>query len=152
TAVDVPDQSGRTAVVTGANSGLGFEAAAVLARRGANTLLACRDVGKAAAAAAKITAAAPGATVSVVRLDLASLASVGAAAAEILAGHGRLDLLINKRRGDVACLRQDRRRLRVAIWYQSPRPLRAHRPAARGAAPGARIPGGHHQQQRPPGR
>src|SRR5215468_7531331 len=95
TAVDVPDQSGRTAVVTGANSGLGFEAAAVLARRGANTLLACRDVGKAAAAAAKITAAAPGATVSVVRLDLASLDSVRAAAAEILAGHGRLDLLIN---------------------------------------------------------
>src|SRR5262252_8702043 len=95
TVADVPDQSGRTAVVTGANSGLGFEAAAVLARRGANTLLACRDVGKAAAAAAKITAAAPGAAVSVVRLDLASLDSVRAAAAEILAGHERLDLLIN---------------------------------------------------------
>src|SRR5215468_7522172 len=95
TVADVPDQSGRTTVVTGANSGIGFEAAAVLARRGADTVLACRDVGKAEAAAARMTAAAPGAAVSVVRLDLASLDSVRAAAAEILAGHQRLDLLIN---------------------------------------------------------
>src|SRR6516165_10014527 len=46
TVADVPDQSGRTAVVTGANSGIGFEAAAVLTRRGAVTVLACRDAGK----------------------------------------------------------------------------------------------------------
>ena len=88
TVADVPDQSGRTAVVTGANSGIGFEAAAVLARRGAVTVLACRDAGKRKAAA-------PGASVSVVRLDLASLDAVRAAAAEILARHERLDLLIN---------------------------------------------------------
>src|SRR5215813_11930639 len=92
TVADVPGQGGRTAVVTGANSGIGFEAAAVLARCGADTVLACRDAGKAEAAAARITAAAPGAAVSVVRLDLASLDSVRAAAAEILAGHQRLDL------------------------------------------------------------
>jgi len=95
TAADVPGQGGRTAVVTGANSGIGFEAAAALARHGAHTVLACRDAGKAAAAAARMTAAAPGATVSLVRLDLASLDSVRAAAAEILAGHERLDLLVN---------------------------------------------------------
>ena len=91
----MPGQSGRTAVVTGANSGIGFEAAAVLARRGADTILACRNAVKGEAAAAQMTAAAPGATVSVVRLDLASLDSVRAAAAEILAGHQRLDPLIN---------------------------------------------------------
>jgi len=95
TVADVPAQSGRTAVVTGANSGIGFEAAAVLARRGADTILACRNAVKGEAAAARMTAAAPAATVSVVRLDLASLDSVRAAAAEILAGHQRLDLLIN---------------------------------------------------------
>jgi NAD(P)-dependent dehydrogenase (short-subunit alcohol dehydrogenase family) len=95
TVADVPDQSGRTALVTGANSGIGFETAALLARRAAITVLACRDAGKAEAAAARMTAAAPGATVSVVRLDLASLDSVRAAAAEILAGYERLDLLIN---------------------------------------------------------
>ena len=95
TAADVPDQRGRTAVVTGANTGIGFEAAAVLARRGAVTILACRDTARAGRAAARLTAATPDAAVSVVRLDLASLDSVRAAAAEIQAGHSGLDLLIN---------------------------------------------------------
>jgi len=95
TVADVPDQGGRTAVVTGANSGIGFEAAAVLAQRGAHTVLACRDTGKAEAAAARMTAAAPGASVSVVRVDLASLDSIRAAADQLLAAHERIDLLIN---------------------------------------------------------
>ena len=95
TAADVPGQSGRIAVVTGANSGIGFEAAAVLARRGAHTVLACRDTGKAEDAVARLSAAVPEASVSVVRLDLASLESVRAAADQILAAHDRIDLLIN---------------------------------------------------------
>jgi NAD(P)-dependent dehydrogenase (short-subunit alcohol dehydrogenase family) len=95
TVVDVPDQHGRTAVVTGANSGIGFEAAAVLAQRGAVTVLACRDTGKAGRAAERLAAVSPGATVSVVRLDLASLDSVRAAAAQIADSHERIDLLIN---------------------------------------------------------
>ena len=95
TVADVPDQQGRTAVVTGANSGIGFEAAAVLAQRGAVTVLACRDTGKAERAAARLSATAPRAKVSVVRLDLASLDSVRAAAGQIRASHERLDLLIN---------------------------------------------------------
>jgi NAD(P)-dependent dehydrogenase (short-subunit alcohol dehydrogenase family) len=94
-AADVPGQQGRTAVVTGANSGIGFEAALVLAQRGAATVLACRDERKGKEAAARIEAAAPGSVVSVARLDLASLASVREAAEQITSGHPRLDLLIN---------------------------------------------------------
>ena len=95
TVADVPGQSGRVAVVTGANSGIGFEAATVLARRGAHTVLACRNAGRAEDGLTRLSAAAPEATVSVVRLDLASLESIRAAADQILATHDRLDLLIN---------------------------------------------------------
>ena len=107
TVADVPDQHGRTAVVTGANTGIGLETAAVLAQRGAVTVLACRDTGKAERAAARLPAPEAGETerggngtaleaaVAVVRLDLASLESVRAAAAQIRASHPRLDLLIN---------------------------------------------------------
>ena len=92
---DVPEQAGRTVVVTGANSGIGFETARVLAERGATVVLACRDPGKASEAAARISALVPGAGLSVVRLDLASLASVREAAEELRGHHDRLDLLIN---------------------------------------------------------
>ncbi len=95
TIADIPGQGGRTAVVTGANSGIGFETAAVLAQRGADTVLACRDTARGEAAAARIRQAAPGASVHVVRLDLASLASVRAAAGQVLAAWPRIDLLIN---------------------------------------------------------
>jgi NAD(P)-dependent dehydrogenase (short-subunit alcohol dehydrogenase family) len=95
TEADVPGQSGRTAVVTGANSGLGFETARVLAERGAAVVLAVRDPGKAKDAAARIIAAVPEASLSTVRLDLGSLASVREAAEELRASHERLDLLIN---------------------------------------------------------
>ena len=91
TAADVGDQSGRTAVITGANSGIGLEAARVLAGRGATVVLACRDEGRAKAAAADLA----GRPAEIVRLDLASLASVRQAAQEISARFGRLDLLIN---------------------------------------------------------
>ena len=56
TAADVPDQAGRTAVITGANAGIGFETARVLAEHGAAIVLACRDAGKARDAAARISA------------------------------------------------------------------------------------------------
>jgi len=91
---DVPGQQGRLAVVTGANTGLGFETAQVLAARGASVVLAVRNVEKGKQAAARIAAAAPGATVTVQELDLSSLDSVRAAAAELRAGHPRIDLLI----------------------------------------------------------
>jgi NAD(P)-dependent dehydrogenase (short-subunit alcohol dehydrogenase family) len=91
---DVPGQQGRLAVVTGANTGLGFETAQALATRGASVVLAVRNVEKGKKAAARIAAAAPGATVTVQELDLSSLDSVRAAAAELRAGHPRIDLLI----------------------------------------------------------
>jgi NAD(P)-dependent dehydrogenase (short-subunit alcohol dehydrogenase family) len=89
TAADVPGQSGRVAVVTGANTGLGFETAKVLLERGATVVLACRNLGKARDAIARL-----GGGVAV-ELDLSSLDSVRRAAAEIGAAHPRLDLLIN---------------------------------------------------------
>jgi hypothetical protein len=92
TAADVPDQGGRTAVVTGANSGIGFETARALAEHGATVILACRDVTRGEAAAARISGPGP---VAVQHLDLGSLASVRAAASEIHERHQRLDLLIN---------------------------------------------------------
>ncbi len=91
---DMPGQQGRLAVVTGANTGLGFETAQVLATGGATVVLAVRNVEKGKQAATRIVAAAPGATVTVQELDLSSLDSVRAAAAELRAGHPGIDLLI----------------------------------------------------------
>src|SRR5262244_4036236 len=95
TSGDVPGQQGRLAVVTGANTGLGFQTAQVLAARGATVVLAVRDTEKGKAAAARIAGAAPGANVTVQPLDLASLESIRAAAGELRARHPAIDLLIN---------------------------------------------------------
>ena len=91
---DVPEQSGRTALVTGANTGLGLEVARVLARRGARVLLGCRDQTKAAEARADILSEGPAGEVDLLPLDLADLESVRRAA-DAVATEARLDLLIN---------------------------------------------------------
>jgi len=95
TVADIPSQEGRTAVVTGANSGLGKVVAQELARAGALVVLACRDTGKGERVAAQIRAAAPGAGVEVAELDLAALDSVRAFAQGFAGGRRRLDLLVN---------------------------------------------------------
>ena len=92
TARDIPDQRGRVAVVTGANSGIGLIAARELAGAGARVVMACRNTAKGADAAAQIRRAAAGADVEVAELDLGSLASVAVFAD---AFEGELDLLVN---------------------------------------------------------
>jgi NAD(P)-dependent dehydrogenase (short-subunit alcohol dehydrogenase family) len=95
TAADIPDQLGRTAIVTGANGGLGFETARELARRRAHVVVAARNPDKTEDALARIRASVPNASLEVVALDLSSQASVRAAAEQILAAHSKVDLLVN---------------------------------------------------------
>lgn len=92
---DVPDQTGRTVIITGANSGLGLETAKVMAGHGATVVMACRSLDKAEAAKQQILAAHPDATLDVRKLDLADLASIRAFAEGVLEAYPVLDLLIN---------------------------------------------------------
>jgi NAD(P)-dependent dehydrogenase (short-subunit alcohol dehydrogenase family) len=95
TAAEVPDQSGRVAVITGANTGIGYEAALVLAGKGAKVVIAVRNRDKGARAVDTIKRAHPAADVTVQELDLASLASVRSAAEGLKSALPRIDLLIN---------------------------------------------------------
>src|SRR6202171_2696589 len=95
TARDIPDQHGRTAIVTGANSGLGRIVARELARRGAKVIVATRDTVKGAEAAQAIATAFPPSNVEAAQLDLADLSSVRAFAARTRGGNDQIDLLIN---------------------------------------------------------
>jgi NAD(P)-dependent dehydrogenase (short-subunit alcohol dehydrogenase family) len=91
----LPEQSGRIAIVTGANSGIGFETARVLAEKGATVNMACRNLAKANPKADEIRERHPGAKVEVMQLDLADLESVRSFADAFRAKYDRLDLLIN---------------------------------------------------------
>jgi hypothetical protein len=92
---NIPDLDGKTAVITGANSGIGYEAARLLAQKNAHVVLAVRNTAKGGKAAREIRSAAPQADVEVMALDLADLASVRQFAGAFSAHHDRLDLLIN---------------------------------------------------------
>ncbi|MBV5245365.1 SDR family NAD(P)-dependent oxidoreductase [Mycolicibacterium sp. PAM1] len=87
---DIPDQTGRTAVITGANTGLGFETAKALAEKGARVVIAVRNTDKGAQAAARIRG-----DVDVQELDLTSLSSIRTAAEALKARFDKIDLLIN---------------------------------------------------------
>lgn len=95
TAADIPDQTGKTIVVTGGNSGIGFEAARELARKRAHVILACRDLGKARDAIGQIQALLPSASLEPMQLDLASLESVHRFARDFAAKGVPLDVLCN---------------------------------------------------------
>ncbi len=94
-AADIGDQTGRTALVTGANSGIGYETARALAGHGAHVILACRDEEKARRARDKMESELERSSLELLHLDLADLVSVRQAADEVLSVHARLDLLIN---------------------------------------------------------
>jgi len=95
TADDMPDLSGKTIVVTGGNSGIGYEAAMEFARKRAEVILACRDLGKARTAAAQIKSSASGAKVDVMELDLSNLASVRGFSDAFHLQHQALHVLCN---------------------------------------------------------
>ena len=95
TFADIPDQTGRIAIVTGANTGIGLETARMLALKGADVVLACRNLEKGQAAASHIRAENPRGKVSVQELDLSDLESVARFASAFGAAHSRLDLLVN---------------------------------------------------------
>ena len=92
---DIPDLTGKTVIITGANSGLGFEAATALAGAGAQVVLACRDQAKGRAAEEQIRATHPRAATALMPLDLSSLADIRRCADEILRAYPRIDVLMN---------------------------------------------------------
>jgi len=94
-ASDVPDQSGKVAVVTGGNGGLGLETVRQLAAHGAHVVIGARNLDKAQRAQDAIEAAVPGASLEIRKLDLGSLASIAAFANDVRTAHPRIDLLFN---------------------------------------------------------
>ena len=92
---NIPNLTGKVAIVTGANSGIGFETAKELSRKGARVVLACRDQDKAKRAVAEIKRELGSADAVVIQLDLASLESAHNFAASFTHGHDRLDILVN---------------------------------------------------------
>lgn len=95
TAQQIPNQTGRTAIVTGANSGLGYETVLALAGKGAHVIIACRSIKRGDEAHAQILRQFPNASLEVIALDLGSLESVRAFADAFKRDHNRLDMLIN---------------------------------------------------------
>ena len=148
TTTDIPDQTGRTAVITGANTGLGYETAAALAAKGAHVVLAVRNIDKGNDAAARISRRRPrrqrrGAGA---RPHVAGLRPRGRRRAAVQARHHRP--ADQQRRRDVHAEGDDQGRLRIAVRHQPSGPLRVHRPAARPRAGGTRFARRDGQQRR----
>ncbi len=92
---DIPDQSGKIVIVTGANSGLGYEVTRILAKKGAHVVMACRNLEKAEEALNQITSEDNAASLEIIRLDLSDLASIKVFVSEFSKKHQSLDILCN---------------------------------------------------------
>ena len=95
TVADIPDLTGKTAIITGGNSGVGFETAIELARHGATTIIACRSASRGEAALRRIRESAPSSQTRLMPLDLGNLTSIDAFAERFTKEYENLDLLIN---------------------------------------------------------
>ena len=146
---DIPDLSGRTAVVTGGNGGLGYQTALALAGAGAHVVVAARDPEKTAAATARIRERYPAASLEVVPLDLGDLSVVSTAADAVLAAHERIDLLVNN--AGVMAMPQrttaDGFEMQLGVDHLGHWAFTAH--LLPGAAARPRGPGGDGDQHRP---
>ena len=146
---DIPDLSGRTAVVTGANGGLGYQTTLALAGAGAHVVVAARDPEKTASATARIRERYPAASLEVVPLDLGDL-SVVSTAADDRAGRARAHRPPGEqRRRDGHAAADHGRRLRDAARRRPPGSLGVHRAPAPGPAARPGGPRGHRDQHRP---
>lgn len=141
TVADIPALTGRTAVVTGANRGLGLEIAKGLAAAGANLVLACRDADKAQTAVVALRSLASAGTVSALSLDLADLSSIRRFAADFRTHHERLDLLIHNAAAILVPLQRTRDgfELHLATNHLGPFALTGLLLDALRAAPQARV-------------
>lgn len=141
TTQNIPDLEGRRAIVTGANSGLGYHTALELARRGAHVVMACRSATKAEAARTLMLAEAPRAELEIMALDVGDLESVRSFCAAYRKRHARLDLLIN----NAGVVAQPLGRtpqgfeLQIGTNYFGPFAMTAHLLETLARTPGARI-------------
>ncbi|MGY1837359.1 oxidoreductase [Blastococcus sp. SYSU DS0510] len=141
TEADIPDLGGRTAVVTGANGGLGLQTSLALAGAGAHVVLAAREPRKTDAAVARIAERYPAASLEVVPLDLGDLSAVRTAAQRVVSAHPRVDLLVNN--AGVMAMPQrtttDGFELQFGVNHLGHWALTAHLLPALLAAPAARV-------------
>jgi len=119
----IPDQKDRVSIITGSNTGIGYETARVLANKKATVIIAVRNLEKGNAAANQIRARHENANVKVMALDLANLKSVNNFAADFKNNYKRLDLLINNARCNVSTIFKNSRRIRNSIRHKSSRPF-----------------------------
>lgn len=141
TADDIPDQTGKKAIVTGANSGLGYETTKALAAKGAHVVMACRSMERARDAESRITRSVTDADLSIIELDLASLASVERFATAFEDTHDELDILVNNAGVMMPpfSTTEDGFELQIGVNFLSHFALTGHLLGTLTATPGARV-------------